>query len=236
MASLKRNDSGYGSAHSSLNLDRDDRPSSAGAATKPQLPIDQNSVKLEFSNYAQADVKRTGTKGNKRYEFEYWGATYAWRRIVQKNPQTKEVSYHLTKSSSDRVLAYIIPSPLTSAQAEEEHSKGGWIPPCSMWIADEDLVRGQKDVADVIVASGLIALVDDSIRARFHSKHAQQLVIPKLGVEYIGPKRLINEMFKREGSGQRSRQSSSSRPSSSGQSTSRSRPAGSAPRRPSDGC
>lgn len=42
-------------------------------------------------------------------------------------------------------------------------------------------------------------------------------MIPKLqmGVEYIGPKRLINEMFKREGSGQNSRQSSSSRPSSS---------------------
>lgn len=60
--------------------------------------------------------------------------------------------------------------------------------------------------SSVVVAAGLIALVDDSIKARFHSKHSKQIMIPKLqmGVEYIGPKRLINEMFNRDPSRSRS--------------------------------
>ncbi|CAK4024261.1 Hypothetical predicted protein [Lecanosticta acicola] len=197
IGSLKRNDSGYGSVHSAVDLDCDDRLQSSHSAPKPQPAADPNTVKLEFSNYAQLDLRRTGRTGSKRYEFEYWGRQYCWKKAVHKEAQSKDVSYHLIKAGTDHVLAYIIPSPLTPAQAEEEQSKGGWIPPCSMWIADESIVRGQKDVADVIVASGLVALVDDSIRARFHSRDSQPLFIPKLGVEYVGPKRLINEMFKR---------------------------------------
>lgn len=72
-------------------------------------------------------------------------------------------------------------------------------------------------MGSVVVSSGLMALVDDSIRARFHSKASQQMFIPKFGVEYIGPKRLINEMFKRDGSSRPSTsRTQSSRPSSSG--------------------
>jgi len=237
MASLKRNDSGYGSAHSSLDEQRAHRPASAGGLPKPQVPVDENSIKLEFSNYAQVEVKRAGTKANKRYEFEYWGAAYTWKRIVRKDTQLKEISYNLTKGSSDQALAYIVPTPLSSAELEREQRKGGWIAPCSMWLADDDLIRGQKDVADVIVASGLMALVDDAIRARFHAKHAQQLVIPKLGREsYIGPKRLISEMFRRESSSSSNsnRRASSSSTSASG--TARLRSAvGSVVRRASDG-
>jgi hypothetical protein len=64
-----------------------------------------------------------------------------------------------------------------------------------------------------------MALVDNCIKERFHSKNSKQILIPKLqlGVEYVGPRRLINEMFKRGvKSGNHSRQSSFSRPSSSG--------------------
>ncbi|KAK4499115.1 hypothetical protein PRZ48_009627 [Zasmidium cellare] len=215
LAALKRNDSGYASAHSSIDFDRDDRPSTHHGAPKAEQPIDPNSVKLEFSNYAQVDLKRTGNKGSKRYDFEYWGAHYSWKRVVRKESQTKDVSYHLVKTGHEKVLAYVMPSPLTPSQAEEEQNKGGWVPPCSMWIADESIVRGQKDVADVVIATGLMTLVDDAIKTRFHSQDSKPMLIPKLGVEYVGPKRLINEMFKREGSGQHSRQSSSSRPSSS---------------------
>lgn len=70
----------------------------------------------------------------------------------------------------------------------------------------------------VIVSSGLVALVDNCIIERFHSRGSRQLFIPKLqlGVEYIGPKRLIDEIFRKGASGSRSRQSSTSRPSSSG--------------------
>ncbi|EME44071.1 hypothetical protein DOTSEDRAFT_71767 [Dothistroma septosporum NZE10] len=218
MASLKRNDSGYESVHSSIDMDRDEYVQTSYSSMTTQQAVERNIVKLEFSNYAQLDVRRAGNKANKRYEFEYWGTHYAWRRVVKKDNPLKQFSYHLVKSGREDVLAYIIPSPLTPGQAEEEQSKGGWIPPCSMWIADDSIVGGQKDVADVVIATGLMALVDDNIKARFHVRDSKQLLIPKLqtGMEYIGPKRLINEMFKREGTSQHSRQpSSSSRPSSS---------------------
>jgi hypothetical protein len=49
-----------------------------------------------------------------------------------------------------------------------------------------------------------MALVDDCIKRRFHSKQSTQLHIPmirsasfKMNMEYIGPKRLIDEMFSR---------------------------------------
>jgi len=220
--SLKRNDSGYGSI-SSVDFDKDERPRSAGHDLKPPPPPSTDTIKLEFSNYAQLDVKRAGGKANRRYEFEYWGASYAWKRVVRKGGECREASYHLIKGGNDKALAYITPAPLTSAQLQEEHDKGGWIPPSSMWIADESLVRGQKDVADVVIATGLIALVDDSIRARFRVKRTRQLLIPlqksQIGVEYVGPKRLINGMFRRDSTSghHTSRPSSSSgRPSTSG--------------------
>lgn len=231
LASLKRNDSGYGSMHS-VDFDNDERPRSAGHDSNPPPPPSTDTLKLEFSNYAQLDIKRAGGKGNKRYEFEYWGTSYAWKRIVRKDGVLKGVSYHLTKAGGESVLAYIMPASLTSAQLSEEHNKGGWVPPCSMWIADENLVRAQKDVADVVIASGLMALVDDSIRAHFHSKHTRHLTIPlpksRMGMEYVGPKRLINEMFRREPiSSHPSRPSSSGRPSTSWYGTTSSRiPAG----------
>ena len=221
LATLKRNDSGYGSMHS-VNFDEDDRPRSSGQGAKAQDPPSTNTVKLEFSNYAQVNVKRNGVKGNKRYEFEYWGTTYAWKRVTRKRSGVKEAAYHLTKSGKDHVLAYIEVVPLTDAQAQEEQRKGGWIPPCSMWIEDDSIVRSQKDLSDVVVASGLMALVDDCIRTQFHSKDAKSLIVPvpkiHVNVEYIGPKQIINEMFNRDNkrytsSGQHSRPSTSSRPS-----------------------
>jgi hypothetical protein len=56
------------------------------------------------------------------------------------------------------------------------------------------------------MATGLMALVDDCIKRRFHSKQSTQMHIPLLrnpsfkmaNLEYIGPKRLIDEMFNRK--------------------------------------
>ena len=60
------------------------------------------------------------------------------------------------------------------------------------------------DRCSVVVATGLMALVDDCIKRRFSSKQNAQLHIPlirsaslKLNMEYVGPKRLIDEMFSR---------------------------------------
>jgi hypothetical protein len=150
------------------------------------------------------------------------GVHYTWRRSVRKDGSQKEITYHLTKAGSDKVMAYIMPLSLSPAQYEEERSKGGWIPPCSMWLADDKLIEGQKDAVDVVVASGMIALVDDAIRIRFHSTTTKQLLIPvhkrQMSIDYIGPKRLINEMFRRDSnSSQQSRPSmSSGRPPTNG--------------------
>lgn len=60
-------------------------------------------------------------------------------------------------------------------------------------------------VNSVVVATGLMTLVDDCIKRRFHSKQSTQLHIPllrtssfKMNMEYIGPKRLIDEVFHRK--------------------------------------
>lgn len=83
-----------------------------------------------------------------------------------------------------------------------------------------------NSIHSVIVSAGLIALVDNTIRDRFHSKTAKQMLLPK--VEYIGPKRFINEMFRRDSNGSEKSQSrppTRSRPSTShGSSSTTSRP------------
>lgn len=144
MSSLKRNDSGYGSMHS---VDFDEDLASLHDEQKTQQNM-SHTMKLEFSNYAQVDVKRIGAKASKRYEFDYWGVHYAWKRIVQKKNDRIEVSFHLTKAGSEQVLAYIMPIALSWSEAREEQAKGGWITPCSMWIADERIVKSQKDVSE----------------------------------------------------------------------------------------
>ncbi|TKA31301.1 hypothetical protein B0A50_02146 [Salinomyces thailandicus] len=214
LQSLKRNDSGYGSMHS-MDLEKDEAPRLASQSTQQ---ASNDTMKLEFSNYAHVDVKRTGVKGSKRYDFEYWGVPYAWRRVVFKESSPKRTSYHLTRAGSEQVLAYIVPTSLTNTQSHDEEKRGGWVPPCTMWLADDKLVQGQKDAVDVVMAAGLTALVDDAIRMRFQSKTTKQILIPKMqmGVEWVGPRQLINEMFRRDsGSSQQSRASTSSRPSTS---------------------
>lgn len=50
-----------------------------------------------------------------------------------------------------------------------------------------------------------MALVDDCIKRRFSSKQSTQLHIPllrnKMHIDYIGPKKLIDEVFHRTGRG-----------------------------------
>ena len=68
----------------------------------------------------------------------------------------------------------------------------------------------------VVIATGILSLVDDCIKRRFHTKQSTQLHIPllrnKLHLDYVGPKRLIDEMFNRTGRGaQTGRQTSALR-------------------------
>lgn len=58
----------------------------------------------------------------------------------------------------------------------------------------------------VIVATGLTALVDDSIKSKFHQKNGVRVSVPalmktplKMNMEYVGPKQLLDEVFHRRG-------------------------------------
>jgi hypothetical protein len=144
MSSLKRNDSGYGSMHS---VEFDDGPLPVVDERKNQQQM-THTMKLEFSNYAQLDVTRVGTKSGKRYEFDYWGVNYAWKRVVQRQQDSVVTRFHLVKAGSEQVLAHIVPVALSRSEARQEEAKGGWIAPCSMWIDDNSIIESQKDVSE----------------------------------------------------------------------------------------
>jgi hypothetical protein len=196
---LKRQDSGYGSTEEDDDFEDYENKSKS-------MTIPTNTTKLEFSNYAQVDVKRRGAKSSKRYEFEYWGYKYSWRRVSKKDGAGKEVSYHLYKGDGSYAVAHIVPELRSPSQVREGARNGEWVPPCSMWISDPSIIEALTDVADVIVATGLIALIDDCIKRHFHSKtkHTHSVSVPltplKYEVEFVSPKAMI-ESFKRRNSG-----------------------------------
>jgi hypothetical protein len=171
----------------------DDLPS---RNSRPTVPT--NTIRLEFSNYALVKIHASGTKSAKQYDFEYWGSQYYWKRQVRRDGHMKATSYHLINAISNEAIAHITPEPLTRRQAMEEEYRGGWVPPCSLFITDQKAFS--TDLADVIVATGLVALVDDCITRRWHSKGGMVLNIPtKNSDDYITPQRLIDDIFNRRG-------------------------------------
>lgn len=186
-----RRSSGASDEFPGLCSDSTDLSSQASRLTTPT-----NTVRLEFSNYALVEIHATGTKSSKQYDFDYWGSQYYWKRQVRRDGHFKAISYHLINATSNEVIAHITPEPLTRLQAIEEEYKGGWVPPCSLFITDQKAFS--TDLADVIVATGLIALVDDCITRRWHSKGSVEVNVPaKSAPDYITPKRLIDEIFNR---------------------------------------
>jgi len=138
---MKRQDSGYGSEY-------EDEIEDFLAEKAKGIPIPTNTTKLEFSNYAQVEVKRRGAKSSKRYEFEYWGHNYVWKRVSNKDGKGKEVSYHLYKGDQEPAVAHIVPELRSPSQVRDEEKSGGWVPPCSMWISDESVLEALTDVAE----------------------------------------------------------------------------------------
>ena len=142
--SLKRHDSGYGSLFEEDMVAETTRQ----PPTSRSIPLPTNSIHLEFSNYAHMDVSRRGVKASKRYEFEYWGTHYTWKRVARRTGSFKETSYHLINTETSHTIAHIVPAALTVAELDEEDAKGGWVPPCSLWISDEKILNGLTDVAE----------------------------------------------------------------------------------------
>jgi hypothetical protein len=201
-ASLRRQDSGY---KSGIDEDGIFNESPIGGSEELKGTASANSISLEFSNYAHVEVRRRRPTPAKRYEFEYWSTKYQWRRESRKDGDLRGVAFHLINMDTSKPVAHIVPDVLTPVEAVEEQSKGGWVPPSSLWISDPTIYEKMHDIADVVVATGLIALVDDSIRRRWHNKRHVRLTLPKTSafmksVDAVGPKKLIDEIFHRRGS------------------------------------
>lgn len=204
---LKRLDSGYRSVNDDddscfddARLDNRDSPDRYTELS--------NTTMLEFSNYAHVEVKRRDLAGSRKYEYEYWSTKYQWKRGTRKEGDLREVSYHLVNMKTGKTVAHIVPEILTPSEAVEEKSKGGWVPPSSMWINDSATYEKMPDIAEyvcfwgsflwcqftneyhsAIVATGLTVLVDDCINRRWHSKKNAQTT---KSIQLKEPKRLFH--------------------------------------------
>ena len=138
MMSLKRHDFGYDIKEDTAS--HSPRPSS-------DTPIPTNTTQLEFSNYARLEVKLRGAKNCKRYEIEYWGTNYAWRRLTVRRSKLEKISYHLVNMKTSAPLAHIVQVPLSESEQREENAKGGWVPPCSMFL-EESVLDRSADLAE----------------------------------------------------------------------------------------
>ncbi|KAI0204849.1 hypothetical protein F4808DRAFT_412381 [Astrocystis sublimbata] len=188
-----------GTSHSLLVDDDDEVASSFDHLSmhehKPKArPVSTNIIKLEFSNYARVDIRRRGHKA-KRYDFEWWQHKYVWRRIVDR--LTGTVSFHLFRDGDHAPVAHIVPESRTPSQIESDEDAGGWIPPCHMWISDSSLIDVQTDVADVVVATGLMALVDDCIKSRWQPSKNRVRRFSLPDVEFVRPRSLVQHLLHR---------------------------------------
>ncbi|KAJ5708124.1 hypothetical protein N7488_007925 [Penicillium malachiteum] len=199
--SFKRHDSGYEDKKHGHR-----RSGSEESESTPEKgPALENTILMEFSNYAHVELKRRGPGATKRYEYEYWSTKYQWRRDYHKEGDLREVSYYLVDTRTSKTIAHMVPEILTPLEAVEEESKGGWVPPCSLWISDTTVYERMPDIADVIVATGLVTLVDDCIRRRWHHERRVPWILPARSsltksLERMGPRRLIDEVLQRRGS------------------------------------
>ncbi|RMZ88116.1 hypothetical protein DV736_g4658, partial [Chaetothyriales sp. CBS 134916] len=187
---LNREDSGYESDEDDVELEL--RSFTLNSEIKATIPT--NIIRLEFSNYAQVEIHRLRQDSVKRYDFEYWGEPYTWRREISYDEDEVVYAYELINLTSGRHIAYITPDKLDSQQAWIEEAQGSWIPPSSLRIREKTV---SQDLGDVIVATGLIALVDDCIKRRWHNAHSVRIHIPtKSSADYVEPDRIADQVFR----------------------------------------
>jgi len=141
---LKRQDSGYDTMHEDELYDEDEVLSTKSSSNER---VSTNTTLLEFSNYAHLEIRGRGAKASERYEFEYWGTKYAWKRIAVASGNFKEISYHLCNTKTSASLAHIVSVPQSRSELQEEIAKGGWVPPCAM-ILEESVIDSSTDLAE----------------------------------------------------------------------------------------
>jgi hypothetical protein len=194
---FKRQDSGYATGSDD---DSDFSP------IEKDAPKPTKTSTIEFSNYAHVDVSRKGSQGSKKYDFEYWGNDYAWKRVVSRDGIYDITNFELHNMTTNSLVAIIYPLDHDHI-SDEAKSEGKFVPPsCFQFKLPESHMRrpGFADLADVAMATGLTSLVDDCIKRSSCKTKTIQFVLPvpmkspkKVNMEYIGAKRMIEEICKR---------------------------------------
>lgn len=153
-------------------VDKDDAADEDIEVCTPQSDVEAtiptDHIRIEFSNYAQVELRRGRRSDGSVYDFEYWGETYSWRRTVYRDGTEMVFSLEMVNLTTGNCLAHITPDQLSQRQSRKEAVQGGWIPPCSMRIIDKEV---SSDLGDVVIATGLISLTDDRIRRHWHEAH-----------------------------------------------------------------
>lgn len=190
---IKRQDSGLSSDDEDENVNHDG-------------PQATNTCTLDFSNYARIELNRKGQKASKKYDFEYWGKAYTWKRQVRRDGLTDTTTLTMFDSNSTPI-ATITPLECDSVSIDDR-ARGRFVPASELhFCLPERDIRKQSfvDLADVVVTTGLMALVDDCIKRRDAKKAkavAFSLPMPsrqqtKVHFEYVGAKKIVDELFKR---------------------------------------
>jgi hypothetical protein len=142
---LNRQDSGYGSHDD--EEEETERPRSSNGSEETKAT---NTLTLEFSNYAHVELTRKGAKASRKYDFEYWGKNYSWKRLMRRNPATgeEETSYQLVNNGTTSIVAVILPDPRSSLDTQD--FGGEFVPACSFYFKDSvhDPINGPSDVAE----------------------------------------------------------------------------------------
>ena len=150
LSSLKKHDSGYESSSDDGIEDLGQIPPLPSTKGRNSFPLPTNTTQLEFSNYAHVDVRRRGTSIAKRYDFDYWGTKYTWKRMSRGDRGVRETWYRLANAHTGASVANIVPMSLTTAEARDEDAKGGWIPRSTLRITDGNVYNGQTDLAEYV--------------------------------------------------------------------------------------
>ena len=154
----RRQDSGYESDEDEDDFMEKLRHFHIANDIKATTPTD--SIRLEFSNYAQILLEPVYHGERKQYNFEYWGEHYAWKKRSLRDGEEIINSFELVNLETQQKVSSIVPDALSEEETNFEAAQGAWVPACSMRLLQKDI---SDDLGDVFVMTGLVALTDDCI-------------------------------------------------------------------------
>lgn len=154
----RRQDSGYESDEEEEDFLEKLRAFTIANDIKATIPTD--SIRIEFSNYAQVVMEPVSRGDRKQYDFEYWGEHYTWKKRPLRDGAEIINSFEMINLRTQQKVASIVPDALSAEETQFEKAQGAWIPASSMRLLQKDV---SDDLGDVIVTTGLIALTDDCI-------------------------------------------------------------------------